>query len=76
MARNRIVVGLSQAVIMVEMKEGSMGTEDAILRAVEQGKPFFVCQKDGNPNVDFLIKEGAIPISGEEDLDLVLNYMF
>ncbi|HEX9917361.1 MAG TPA: DNA-processing protein DprA [candidate division Zixibacteria bacterium] len=76
MARNRIVVGLSQAVIMVEMEEGSIGTEDAILRAVEQGKPLFVCQKDGNPNADFLIKEGAIPISGEEDLDLVLNYMF
>ena len=74
MARNRIVVGLSQAVIVVEMEERSMGTEDAILRTVEQGKPLFVCK--GNRNIDFLVEKGAVPISGEDDLDLVVNYIF
>lgn len=74
MARNRIIVGLSQAVIIVETEPGSMGTEEAILRTIQQGKPLFVC-RNRNSNVDSLIEKGAVPISGE-DLDLVVNYIF
>ena len=75
MARNRIVVGLAQAVIIVETEPGSTGTEDAILRTIQQGKPLFVC-RSVNSNVDFLIEKGAVPILGKEDLDLVVNYIF
>ncbi len=75
MARNRIVIGLSQAVIMVETREGSMGTEEAILLAVKQGKPLFVCRAEGS-NIDSLIERGAVPVSGESDLGLVINCIF
>ena len=74
-ARNRIVIGFSQAVIMVEMEQGSMGTEDAISRTVQQGKPLFVC-RNVNSNVDFLVEKGAVPILSEDDLDLVVKYLF
>ncbi|MCP4632383.1 MAG: hypothetical protein GY855_05615 [candidate division Zixibacteria bacterium] len=41
-SRNRIVVGLSSAVIVVEMSEDSTGTLDAINRAGQQGKSCYL----------------------------------
>jgi DNA processing protein len=75
MARNRIVVGLSQAVIIVEMNEESPGTMDAMNIAIKQGKPLFVVRKEDSQKVEDLIQEGAVPIEGVEDIDLVLNYL-
>jgi DNA processing protein len=75
MARNRIVVGLSQAVIIVEMNEGSLGTMDAVEIAIKQGKPLFVVKKENSQKVEELIQEGAVAIEGVDDLDLVLNYL-
>jgi DNA processing protein len=75
MARNRIVVGLSQAVIIVELNEESPGTMDAMNIAIEQGKPLFVVRKEDSKKVDDLVQEGAVPIEGVEDIDLVLNYL-
>jgi DNA processing protein len=75
MARNRIVVGLSQAVIIVELNEKSPGTMDAVDIAIKQGKPLFVVRKENSQKVEDLIQEGAVPIEGVEDLDLVLNYL-
>jgi DNA processing protein len=75
MARNRIVVGLSQAVIIVEMNEDSHGTMDAMNIAIKQGKPLFVVRKQNSKKVEDLIQEGAVPIEGVDDLDLVLDYL-
>ena len=75
MARNRIVVGLSQAVIVVEMDENSPGTMDAANIAVQQGKPLFVMRKEDSQKVEELVAEGAVPLQGVEDLDLVVNYL-
>lgn len=76
MARNRIVIGLSQAVIIVEMNEESPGgTINAMDLAIEQGKPLFVVRKEDSQKVADLIQEGAVPIEGVDDIDLVLNYL-
>ncbi len=75
MARNRIVVGLSQAVIVVEVNEKSEGTMDAVDLASKQGKPLFVMKKEGSQKVEELISEGAVSLQGVDDLDLVVNYL-
>jgi DNA processing protein len=75
MARNRIVVGLSQAVIIVEMSEESPGTMDAVNICIRQGKPLFVVRKENSQKVEDLIHEGAVAIEGVDDQDLVLNYL-
>jgi len=75
MARNRIVVGLSQALIVVEMNEKSAGTMDAINITIKQGKPLFVMRKEGSQKVKELTAEGAVLLQGVEDLDLVVNYL-
>lgn len=75
MARNRIVVGLSQTVIVVEIEDETIGTTDVAQKAVEQGKPVFVVARENSKSCEDLVKAGAIPIRGAEDLDLVLNYL-
>ena len=75
MARNRIVVGLSQTVIVVETEDEASGTMDAAQRAVDQGKPLFMVTRVDNKSSEELVRIGAIPIKGAEDLDLVLNYL-
>ncbi len=75
MARNRIVVGLSQAVIVVEMDEKSVGTMDAANIAIKQGKPLFVMRKENSQKVEELIDEGAVALQEVDDLDLVVNYL-
>jgi len=76
MARNRIVVGLSQAVIMVEIDENkSEGTSNAVEIAIQQGKPLFVMRKEGSQKVEEMIAEGAVPLQDVDDLDLVTNYL-
>ncbi len=75
MARNRIVVGLSQAVIVVEIDEKSPGTMDAASLAIKQGKPLFVMRKEGSRKVDELVAGGAVLLEGVERLDLVTDYL-
>ena len=75
MARNRIVVGLSMAVIVVEMEKENSGSMDAAEKAFEQGKPVFVIRKKDSQGVESLVVKGAIPIDGVEEIDLVLKYL-
>jgi DNA processing protein len=75
MARNRIVVGLSQAVIVVETEDNTSGTMDAAKKAIDQGNPLFVVIREDNKNFEELVRIGVIPINGSGDLDLVLKYL-
>jgi DNA processing protein len=75
MSRNRIIVGLSQAVVVVETVPGATGVMDAVQRAKDQGKPVFLVKKEGFL-VDPLWKDvGALIIRNVQDLDMVLKYI-
>lgn len=77
MARNRIVVGLSQAVILVEMNESkSEGTMNAAEIAIEQGKPLYVMRKENSRKVEELVVEGAVVLEGVDDLEMVVQCLF
>jgi DNA processing protein len=75
MARNRIVVGLSQAVIVVETEDNTSGTMDAAKKAIDQGKSLFAVMREGSKNLEELVRIGAVPIKGSGDIDLVLRYL-
>jgi len=66
MARDRVVSGLSQAVIIVEadLKSGSM---DTAAKARHQGRLVFAVP--GSPGTDELLSAGATPLN-PEDIDL------
>lgn len=74
MARNRIVVGLSQAVIVVEckLKSGTMNTAGV---AREMNRPLFVLKySEAGDQVlgnEELLKSGAIPISRFADIEII-----
>jgi len=71
MARNRIVVGLSRAVVVVEcgLKSGTMHTAGT---ARKMGKPLFVLQysegHDGTSGNRALLEQGAEPIVSYRDV--------
>jgi hypothetical protein len=48
---------------------------DAMNITIKQGKPLFVVRKENSQKVEDLIQEGAVPIEGVDDLDLVLDYL-
>jgi DNA processing protein len=74
MSRNRVVVGLSHAVIVVET-EKTQGAVDAAKKASNLGKPLFVVKRGDEANLKELTSIGAVPIDGVKDLDLVLKYI-
>lgn len=74
MARNRLVVGLSKAVLVIECKLKS-GTMNAALLAKQMNKPLFVLQYQekgehllGN---QALLEAGAIPIRKFNDIQII-----
>lgn len=75
MSRNRIIVGLSQAVIVVETRPDAKGVIDAGQRTKDQGKPVFLVKKEGFLSDPHWKDVGALIIRGVQDLDLVLNYL-
>jgi DNA processing protein len=74
MSRNRVVVGLSHAVIVVETQK-TQGAMDAAKKASNLGKPLFVVKRGDEDSLKQLTSLGAFPIEGENDLDLVLKYL-
>ncbi len=72
MSRNRVVVGLSQAVVVVETKK-TQGAMDAAKKASDLGKPLFVIKRGDEKNLRELTEIGAVPIEGAGDLDMILK---
>ena len=70
-ARNRIISGLSEGVLVIEAKEKS-GTNITVDFALEQGKDVFVIPgsiySKTSDGTNFLIKEGAIPVTSYKDI--------
>ncbi|MCP4566000.1 MAG: hypothetical protein GY841_00310 [FCB group bacterium] len=71
--RNRLIVGLSQAIIIGEVSENSVGTMDAALCCHQLGKLMFVIIGGSNPHYEKLAEYGAIPLTNIEDYKLVLK---
>lgn len=73
-ARNRIISGLSDSVLVVEARKNS-GTNITVDFALEQGKDVFVIPGNiyskTSDGTNFLITEGGIPVTSCKD---ILNY--
>lgn len=74
LARNRIIVGLARAVIVVEVTSDSGGTAAAIREAHKQGKTLYTCF-DPNQEGIRTNKLGAIHLAAADDWKMVLRYM-
>lgn len=75
-ARNRIISGLSDGVLVIEARKNS-GTNITVDFALEQGKDVFVIPGNiyskTSDGTNFLIKEGAIPVTSYKDILDFLN---
>lgn len=71
--RNRLIVGLSQAVIIGETSLDSVGTLDAALCCHELGKLLFVIVGNTNPHFEKLLEFGAIPLTSIAEHELILK---
>lgn len=74
MARNRVIVGLSHAVVVVETQK-TQGAMDAARKASDSGKPLFVVKRGDEKSLKQLTAMGAIPIEGIKELALILKYI-
>ena len=73
MSRNRLVVGLSNAVIVGEVSPESTGTLDAALCCHELGKLLFVIIGKHNNHYEKLAGFGAIPLTAVDDYKMVFK---
>ena len=73
--RNRIIVALSDAVVVVRLHEDTRGTMEAIRRARDLALPVFLIASDTGVGPEEAVAKGAIPIPPGPDFDLVLNYL-
>jgi DNA processing protein len=73
LSRNRITVGLAQAVIIGEVAEHSTGTLDAALCCHQLGKLLFVVVGKHNPHFETLTQYGAIPLTDISQYELVID---
>ncbi|MGN0601309.1 MAG: DNA-processing protein DprA [Oscillospiraceae bacterium] len=76
--RNRILVGLSDGVLFCECSQDSKGLDNA-KQAIIQGKPVFVIPPHDIFDSRYfgqrdLIRDGAIPVFGAEDIIYNLSY--
>jgi DNA processing protein len=76
--RNRLIVGLSRAVIINEIDTEATGTLDTAKFCHEIGKLMFLFldplqPNQNNPAADQVLKWGAIPVWMDRDLDMVIE---
>lgn len=69
--RNRLVAGLSDAILITEASAHS-GTLNTAMHAIEQGKDVFVVPGNitspSSEGCNLLLKQGAIPVTNAEDI--------
>ncbi|MCI0406253.1 MAG: DNA-protecting protein DprA [candidate division Zixibacteria bacterium] len=68
-ASRRLIVALSQAVLVITSSGGDALTEATFELAIQQGKPIFVF--NSNPNADFPAE--AVPLAREEEINLIVS---
>jgi DNA processing protein len=73
LSRNRLIVGLAQAVIIGEVSPESVGTLDAALCCHQLGKLLFVVIGRHNEHYDQLAAYGAIPLTVIAEYDMVIK---
>lgn len=73
--RNRIIVAMADAVVVVRLHEDSRGSMEAVRRARDLAVPVFLVAHDTKRQSQIAVSEGAIPIPAEPDFELVLNYL-
>lgn len=73
--RNRIIVAMADAVVVVRLHEDSRGSMEAVRRARDLAVPVFLVAHNTERQSQVAVAEGAIPIPREPDFDLVLNYL-
>lgn len=73
LGRNRLIIGLSHAVVIGEVSEASVGTLDAALCCHELGKLLFVLVGDRTAHYEKLCQYGAIPIVSTDDIDMIVK---
>jgi DNA processing protein len=73
MSRNRLIVGLAQAVIVGEVSPDSVGTLDAALCCHQLGKLLFVMVTERTHHYEKLAEYGAIPITSIDDYKMIVD---
>ncbi|HUU46811.1 MAG TPA: DNA-processing protein DprA [Acidobacteriota bacterium] len=73
--RNRLIVALSDAVVVVRVIETTRGSMEAIRRARDLACPVYLVASDASKTSRQAVADGAIPIGRIPDFDLVLNYL-
>jgi DNA processing protein len=73
MSRNRLIVGLSQAVIIGEVSTDSVGTLDAALCCHQLGKLLFAVIGKNNPHYEKLAEYGAIPLTHINEYKMIVK---
>jgi len=73
MSRNRIIVGLAQAVVIGETAPDSVGTLDAALCCHQLGKILFVVAGRNDSHYEQLVAWGAIPLAAIDEYELILK---
>lgn len=73
LGRNRLIVGMSQVIVVGEVSANSVGTLDTALCCHQLGKIFFVVVGDNNPQLDKLVEGGAIPLTSMDEYELIVK---
>jgi len=73
MARNRLIVGLANAVVIGEVSPDSVGTLDAALCCHQLGKLLFVMVGKTMNHYEKLTGYGAIPITSIDDYKIIVD---
>ncbi len=75
MSRNRITIGLADAVIIGEVAESSVGTLDAAKCCHQLGKLLFVIASHKSAHFEKLLGYGAIPLMHIDEYQMILKAM-